>query len=154
MADTYTVLDSYKTIQVISNTQVADIQYISAASVPTGIGFLYSMAYTVWQNGPPYVVLEEIATLLEDLVNSAHVVAGQGVQDLDKNGLLADYQELVVEYDRGPQGLPPLQGTVSMAMGVFSLWATDPSIADQLGQPTPAQVCGAEYNRLKALAGG
>jgi hypothetical protein len=153
MADAYFVQDSYKTTQVASGTQVVDVQYITCLTIPTGIGFAYAMIYTTWQNGPPYDALQAIAVLLEDLVTSAHVVAGQAVQDLDANGLLADYVDLIVELDRSAQGLTPLQGTVSMSMPFIQLWAIDPNIGNASGQPTPSAKCAEEYARLQALAG-
>jgi hypothetical protein len=153
MADAYFVQDSYKTTQVASGTQVVDIQYIVCLTIPTGIGFAYPMIYTTWQNGPPYVALQAIAVLLEDLVTSAHVVAGQAVQDLDANGLLQDYVDLIVQLDRSAQGLTPLDGTVSMSMSFIQLWAIDPSIGNASGQPTPSAKCAEEYARLQALAG-
>lgn len=147
------ILDSYKTVQVTSDTTVQDIQYITCRTIPTGITFAYPMAHSVWKAGPPYLILNEIATLLEDQVSGGYVVAGSAVQDLDAAGLLADYVDLIVQYDQTAVGLPPLQGTVSIPMGIISLYASDPGIASQSGIPTPGTTIGEEYARLKALAG-
>lgn len=153
MAENYVVLDSYKTVQVASQTQVTDVQYITCSSTPSGIGFNYAMYYGTWKNGPPYIALEAFATTLENLVTYDHVVAGQGVQDLDANGLLQDYIDVIVQLDRSAQGLPPLEGTASIPNSIIELlYVQDLPLPS--GEKTPAQITGAEYSRLEALAAG
>lgn len=154
MAVNYSVIDSYKTTQVLGGTTVQDVQYMVIRTIPTGITLAYAMAYTTYQAGGPYTILEEISTLLEDLVTNSHVVAGSDVSDLDKDGLLTDYCDLIVELDQSAAGLPPLDGTVSIPVGIISLYASDPSIASQSGNPSPASLCDEEYKRLQTLAAG
>jgi hypothetical protein len=154
MADTYQVLDAYKTIQVLSAQQVVDVEYVTISTFPTGIQLSYAMPLEVWKNGPPYTVFDLMAALLENLVTNYHVVAGSAVQDIDKNGLLTDYCDLIVEYDRSATGQPPLQGTVSIPVSLIYLEATDPEIANAEQVTPPGALCEAEYQRLAALAGG
>jgi hypothetical protein len=147
------IIDSYKTVQVLSDTTVQDIQFITCRTVPTGITFSYAMAHSTWKAGPPYVILIDIETLLEDLVTNSHVVGGSAVQDLDSAGLLADYCDVVVQFDQTAAGLPPLEGTVSLPMGVVALFAGDANIANASGLQTPESRVLDEYARLQALAG-
>src|ERR1700752_2891085 len=153
MAANNEIIDSFRTVQVLSQQTVVDIQYITARTLPTGMTFSYAMARSTWLAGPPYVIIDEMAALLESLVTSSHVVAGQAVQDQDASGLLTDFVDLVVRYIQPNPTPPPLQGTVSYPIGQLALWAGDPNIAEAAGGPTPAQVMLVEYNRLKGLAG-
>jgi hypothetical protein len=154
MAAQYQVLDAYKTIQVLSQTQVVDVEYVTISTFPTGITLTYAMPIGTWQSGPPYTVFELMAAELENLVTNYHVVAGSAVQDIDANGLLADYVDCIVELDRSATGLPPLQGTVSIPVSLIYLEATDPNIANAEQAVPPGALCQLEYERLVALAGG
>lgn len=154
MADVYYVIDSYKSIQVLSPTTVSDVQYVTIATIPTQITLTYPMEYAVWKKGPPYDQLNAMAQELENLVTNYHVVAGSAVQDLDANGLLVDYVDLIVEYVQPTAGLPPLQGTVSIPVSLIYLEATDPILANALHSTPPGGLCEEEYVRLQALAGG
>ena len=154
MAGNYFVLDAYKTIQVLAQNKVADVEYVTISTIPTGITLSYAMPHEVWTQGPPYTALDLMAAELENLVTNYHVVAGNAVQDLDKNGLLTDYVDAVIEYDRAATGLPPLQGTVSLPVSLLYLEATDPTLANAEQATPPGALCEAEYLRLQALAGG
>jgi len=154
MPGAYQVIDAYKTIQVLSPSTVSDIEYVTISTLPTGIQLSYAMPLEVWQKGPPYTVFDLISAELENLVTNYHVVAGTAVQDIDKNGLLVDYCDLVIEYDRTATGLPPLQGTVSIPVSLISLAATDPELANALHTTPPGGLCEEEYLRLQALDAG
>lgn len=154
MADSYIVLDAYKTIQVVSSQLVSDVEYVTISTLPTQITLSYAMDHEVWKKGPPYDQLEAMAQLLENLVTNYHVIAGSAVQDLDANGLLTDYVDVIVQFDRAAASLPPLQGTVSIPVSTIYLEATDPLIANALHITPPGAMCEAEYLRLQALAGG
>jgi len=154
MAANYVVLDSYKTVQVLSQQTVQDVQYVTAASLPTRITYSWAMPYEIWTAGPgSWTVLGAIATEFENLVTYEHVIAGSAVQDLDANGLLVDYTDVIVQYDRSAQGLPPLEGTVSIPIALIVLLEAEEGLPVPPGTQTPAELCGAEYDRLKALAG-
>src|SRR6185437_2383125 len=111
---------SYRTVKVMDGLTTLDIQFVSAVTVPTGIGFAYGVPYDSWQagSGPGIGILESIAGQLELLASGHHVVAGMATQDLDANGLLADFASVVVEYDRGAAG-PPLQTTVDIPIDLL-----------------------------------
>lgn len=154
MPATYDVIDSYKTTQSLSQQQVVDVQYITISTVPTGITLSYAMPLKIWKEGPPYDVLDGMAVELENLVTNSHVVAGQAVADLDANGLLADYVDLIVQYNQPNSNLPPLQGTASIPVGIIELQATDPEFFGPGHIMTPGQRVGVEYERLVALSKG
>jgi hypothetical protein len=150
----YIVLDTQTTIQVISPTTVLDIEYVTASTTPTGVIFAYPLLEETWQANGGGETLGNIATAIENLVTSNHVVGGSNSQDLDNSGLLVDYVDLIVEYDP-PNGLP-LQSTVSVPISAFV--GTELGIGGIVipGIETPEQYVEAEYDRLVALvaAGG
>lgn len=154
MAANYEVLESYKTIQVLSGQTIQDVQYVTAKTIPTGIVFSYAVDYGIWRfdHGPQ--IIANIADELEFLVTNNHVVAGAPVQDLDANGLLVDYCDVIVRLDRSAQGLPPLDGTVSLSMTLI-VWETQPEGGgNPPGGTTAEGLCSQEYARLEALNAG
>lgn len=153
MAVNYQIIDSYKTTVVLAGTTVNDAQYIVTQTIPTGITFGYAMDHALWLLGGPYTILEQMSAILENCVTNNHVVAGNDVQDLDKNGLLTDYCDLIVELDQTAANLPPLDGTVSLPVKTLELFA---SLPPDSTPPTksPATLCDEEYARLKTLAAG
>ena len=74
------------------------------------------------------------------------------MQDVDASGLLVDLVEVVVEYDRTAQGLPPLQGTVQIPIQAFFSQDTGIGGFHIPGGESPNQYVVDEYNRLAALA--
>lgn len=150
----YSVITSYRTIQVLSATTVQDAEYVVCSTLPHNIGFAYSIPLEVWNANKGGESLGAIATVLEDLAVNDHVVAGTGTQDIDSNGLLVDNVTLTLEYDRSATGQPPLQGEVSIPVNIVLLEGTDPALLGPAGIETPAQQTAAEYARLESLATG
>src|SRR5690349_137074 len=111
---------SYRTVKVMDGLTTLDIQYVSAVTIPSGIGFAYGVPYDSWQagSGPGIGILESLAGQIEILVSGHHVVAGTATQDLDANGLLQDFVSVVVEYDRGGTAAP-LQTTVDIPVDLL-----------------------------------
>lgn len=152
MADAFYAVTSFQTVQVSIGNTVQDVEYVTCATIPTGIGFSYPVALSTWRADSGVQVLGAIATELENLATFEHVVGGDAVQTIDVNGLLADASELVVEYDRSARGLPPLQGTVTIPLSLIVLLEAEQGLPVPPGTLTPAQIVGAEYQRLAALA--
>lgn len=155
MASFY-VVGAYRTVKVLSGQTTLDVEYVTCATIPTGITFAYGVPIDSWAGGvgAGIGILDSIAVQLEELVTNLHVVSGTAINDLDKNGLLEDLVSLTVEYDRGG-ALPPLFGTVEIPVNDFVL--SDTGIGGLVIPPpgglTPSQQVQAEYQRLAALAG-
>lgn len=147
-------LDSYRTVKVLSATDVVDVQYVSAISLPSGFGFAYAVPYDSWVSGAGNGLLDVIATQLEQIGSNGQMVASSPVQDLDANGLLVDYVAAVVEYSQAAQGLPPLQGTANIPVQAFFGQDTGIGGFHIPGSQSPNQYVVDEYDRLQALAGG
>lgn len=148
----YQVVTSYRTVQVMSASTVLDAEYVVCLTVPSGIGFAYAVPLDSWKAGAAGGLLDVIATQLEELAASNHVVGGVGVQDIDAQGLLSDAVDLTVEVDRTAQGLPPLDGVVTIPVQAFFLQETGIGGFHVPGSVSPAALVDAEYARLEALA--
>jgi|SRR5690348_2811557 len=153
MASNYYVVTSFTTVQVLAGNTSIDVEYVTFATQPTGIGFSLAIPLEVWKLNAGGDAPGLIAAELENMVANYHVVGGDSVQTIDVNGLLADSVDLVVEYQRPTTGLPSLRSTVSIPMADLSLEATDPNIYNATGRPTPQAQVEAEYQRLVDLAG-
>jgi hypothetical protein len=154
MAGQFQVISSFQTVQVLSANTVANVEYVTSKSLPTGIAYAYAIPLEVWHRNQGGDALGLIADQLEFLVDNSHVVAGDAEQSIDASGLLADAVALIVQYDRPTSGLPPLQGTVTIPVGDILLEASDPNIFNASGKTSAESQCQAEYDRLQALAAG
>ena|ERR1051326_3380408 len=157
MADSFYVIGSYRTVKVLTGQTVVDVEYVTCATIPTGITFAYGVPIESWTFEPQAGIdlLNVIATQLEEMVTNLHVVSGTAISDLDQSGLLQDYVAVTVEYDRAAQGLPPLYGTVNIRIDNFFLTETGIGglVITPPGGLTPNAQVQQEYARLQALAG-
>lgn len=152
MADQFWVVNSFRTVQVLSATSVQDAEYATCQTIPNGLGFAYAVPYESWKAGDGGALLEVIAGQLENMAvaNGGHVAASTATQDIDLNGLLTDTVDATVVYDRSAVGLPPLYGTVSIPVQAF--FNQDTGIGGFHVGESPNQYVLDEYNRLAALA--
>lgn len=153
MADSFYPLDSYRSVQVNSATQVQDVEVVTVATIPTGIQFTYAVPLPVWNADAGVPTLNLMSAYLETLVTDHHVVGGSPSQDFDPSNLLVDYVNLVVSFDRSATGLNPLLGQADISIAsvvVFSAGAAAQGFGG--GVPDPAGLVDAEYVRLSELA--
>lgn len=150
----FTPLDSYRTVKVLTQTDVVDVQYVSAVTSPNGLGFAYAVPYASWLSGAGNGLLDVIAVQLEEIFANGEIVASSPVQDLDASGLLVDYVSVIVQLDRTAQGLPPLNGTVNIPVDAFFSQDTGIGGFHVPGTVAPNQYVVDEYQRLQTLAGG
>ena len=153
MPDSFIPLDSYRSVQVTSGTQVQDVEVVTVATTPTGIQFTYSIPLSIWKLDSGISTLDNMSSYLEGLVVGHHVVGGAPAQDFDTNNLLADYVNLIVEYDRSAQGLSPLQGVANVPIASVLIYS-EAGGAQGFGGgiPDPQGIVDDEYDRLAALA--
>ncbi len=146
-------LDSYRSTQVTTGTQVQDVEVVTASTVPTGIQFTYAIPLLFWVNNDADSTLTAMSTYLESLAADHHVIGGSPSQDYDTNNLLSDFVDLTVEYRQDAIGLPPLHGTVSVPIAsvlIFSEGAAAQGFGS--GLPDPAFLVDEEYQRLANLS--
>jgi hypothetical protein len=151
----YRVTDALRTIKVLPGDLVLDVEMVTIQTTPTGITATWGVPIDSYLGGAGAVLLGEIADGLEELVSNRHAIAGVATQRLDDAGFIADTVDMTIAYVV-PNGGPTLTGIATVSVDYFtsdfgSFQNYIP--ADQLPQ-SPADACDAEYNRLKALAGG
>lgn len=105
MADNYTTLGSYATVQVTGPTTTVDVLRISFRTIPSGV---VAVANVPYRNVGGFAVADvqtaanifigPLATGIERMMGSGMVAAAAGVEDTDASGLLVDYIDAVVEY--------------------------------------------------------
>ena len=146
----YLVINSFRTVQVLSNTTVLDAEYVVAQTQPHGFGFAYAVPLTSWLSGAGEGLLAVIADELELLASNGQAVGSVPVQDVDNNGLLTDAVDVTVAFNRDAQGLPPLYGSVVIPIQAF--FGQNTGIGGLHVGESPNQYVVDEYNRLAALA--
>ena len=151
----FRVLGSYSTVKVLPGDLVFDAEYVSFVTTPTGITASYAVPIDSWLSGAGRDLVAEIATALEDLVGSHHVIGGSGTQDLDDAGFLTDYVDLIVAYTQTPP-LGTLTGVAHVPVDSFISTQTGIGglITPGSAGATPADIVALEYERLAQIAGG
>jgi hypothetical protein len=144
----------YKTVRELAGGTVIDVQYVSFTSTPSGFGASYAIPFDSWvAGGPGHALLQVIADELETLGANHHMTGSTGVQDLDANGLLADFVDATVTYMNGALVL-----TTSVLIPVQAFFAAEPGIGGLTfttsGGQSPADQCDAAYADLEHLANG
>ncbi len=147
MADSFAVVNSFRTIQVLSATSILEAEMVTCLTIPSGLGFAYAVPIESWVSGAGEGLLDVIATQLEEMsvASGGHVAASTPTQDIDLNGLLTGTVDATVEYSRASAGLPPLYGTVSIPIQAF--FSQETGIGGFHFGESPNQ-----YDRLATLA--
>lgn len=101
----YSLLSHLSTVQVLSPTVVNEVVYATIQTSPSGVIASCVVDKAVFDKGEEGPLLTSFADDIEQLMNYQHVIAGQGSQRIDANGLVQDYVTFVVEYvpASGPQ---------------------------------------------------
>lgn len=152
----YTLVNAAPSLKVLDPNTVLQTERCSIVTQPTGIQATYEVPLTSFQTDAGAALLEVLAGALESLASGHHVTGGLSAQDFDQNGLLTDYVDLIVTYDRGIAGAPLLTGTARVPVDDFFLTETGIGglqITPASGE-TPAARCDDVYNSLANVAGG
>ena len=121
MASNYQTIDSYRDVQVISGSQVLDVQVVSAVTKPSGVTFSRAVPYQEWINQTGFDVIAQTAGAIEDLISGGLAVGGSGAEEVDPSNLLRFVVEFIVQADT-PPGLPgPFQTTVTIPVDSLTL---------------------------------
>jgi hypothetical protein len=102
------VTDSYRDVQVRSQTDVRDVQVVTFISQPSGAQLFRAIPYQEWISDPAHLALSQTADAVENIIAGGQAIAAQGVEDLDPFGLSVYLVEFLVQAP--PQN--PLQGTL------------------------------------------
>lgn len=147
----YSLVASETTTQVISPTVVIPIEYVTIQTTPSGVIASLPVMRSEFDAGAAGILLQDYANNIEQLMGMAHVIAGQGSQTLDANGLLADNVVFTVQYVPASGNATAVTAEAVVPTGLLSEGG-DPAIERVLIQEAEAIINGV-YNNLAALAG-
>lgn len=148
MATDYTVVSQRRTVQVLSQTQVADVEEVGFISHPSGTYAQREVPYISWLASGSDAWIEPLAAAIEGLFSGGLASAASFVQDVDTNGLIADFLDFTVTYQpTGGLGLP-MSTEVRIPVTALTL---DTQFGSFLGT-SPADQLRAAYDALVATA--
>lgn len=152
MADSYQVVSQRETVQVLSQTQVLDVEEVGFVTKPHGIYAQREVPLAAWAAEGAGAWIEPLATAIEGLMQTSAATFATFVQDVDASGLLTDYLDVTVSYTpAGGLGIP-MTTVVRIPINAFT-------VDTQFGIPfgtdtfvTPADAVASAYNALIATA--
>lgn len=145
----YSLLSSVDTVQVLSPTLTNDVLYCTIRTNPSGVvaSMPIPIIATDTFNGNPE--LTAFAQAIEQIMSDSRVIAAQGAQTIDPNGLIQDQVAFIVAYN--PAGATPNAITGVANVPVASLNFTDGLIGATLLESVE-QIIDNVYNSLGETA--
>jgi len=132
MAGNFVTLGSHRDIQVLSPTLVVDVERVSAATVPHNVTFERIVPLTIFGTSAADAYIGELATAIEQRLDSGLADAAAFTQDVDGSGLIIDAVEFVVSIAGGPDQPFPFSTTVTVPV---TLLTADPAFVGDLVTP-------------------
>lgn len=123
MAETWQIVSSRRTTQVLSPTRAQDVMLIGVQTKPHAVYFERAIPYTDWVQSPVGVALyaEPPADNIEYLLAQGTAVAASYIEDLDASGLVKGFIEFVLQVESNDPAKPgPFQTTVDIPIEVVS----------------------------------
>lgn len=149
MASNYVIGPEQRTVQVVSPTQVVDVQQVGFTTSPSGVYCQVVVPWAAWQLSGAAGWVEPLAAAIEGLVGQFGTTGATFAQDVDASGLIADFLDFVVSYTPTTGLGLPLTTVVRIPVAYLTL---DPAIA-VAGGLAPAELLQKAYDRLVADAG-
>lgn len=147
----YQLLDSTATVQVFSPQLVAGALLCTIQSFPSGAILIRSVPDAEFQADQGVGILSSLSDAVESILQEGIATAAQGTQGLDDAGLLFDGVIFTVTYVPPYVSPGTIEGTVTVPVNIIT---ADTSLLGGSGAASAPELILAEYNRLKALAGG
>lgn len=147
----YALVWSYSTVRVLSQTQVADVEYVTIQTQPSNVIASRTVQRAIFDKGEAGIELTNFAQAIEQIMATPHVTSAVGTQDLDDTNLLTDNVDFTVTYTdpvRAPNG-----ATAVASVNVNLLDFSDALIGRTLLGQVQAIIDGV-YANLQAAAGG
>ena len=148
----YSVRASESTVQVLSPTVVIDIEYVTIQTTPSGVIAAIPVQREQFDKGTANILLQDYANNIELMMTEPHVIAGQGAQTLDANGLLADNVVFTVEYVPAGGASTSVTAEASVPTGLLSEGG-DPAI-EKYALAQAEKIIQDVYANLAAMASG
>lgn len=149
MAGSFTVVSQTPDVQVLSPTQVLDVERVGFVTHPTGIYAEVPVFRQAWLQESQEANLAAYADAIEGLIANGLATDGSYANDLDANGLLVDYIDFVVTYVPPNPLIPPMTATVRIPLGTLGA-SGDPWFGQLPGSPD--SLIGAAWQRLQETA--
>jgi len=147
----YRVETQVRSVQVLSPTQVLPVQQIGIRTSPSAVYVEYPVPLSLWDGTDAPAVLEPLAQGIEGVIAQGLCSGGSYVQDYDKNGLLVDYFDALVEYiPPGPLGIAQ-STSVLIPLEAFLASTGDPFFT-RLPGASPQAVLVEAYDKLVAAS--
>lgn len=147
----YSIVGSYSTVQVITPSLVQPIQYTTIRTQPSGVVAAIALDQAEFNAGTSTPLLTAFADAIEQIMSRTEVIAGIGTQQLDANGLLADYVTFTVQYVGPNTASSGVTAEADVPVGMLNF--TDGAIGSLLLQEVDAIIATA-YDALAAAAAG
>lgn len=147
----YVLLSSAATVQVYSPILVSDALICTFQSAPSGSVLIRTVPQASFAADQGGALLESLSDAVEGILGEGIATDATGTQGVDNSGLLYDAVLFTVAYVP-PTPIPgAITGSVEIPVTVLT---ADTSFGAFLTGGSAAERILAEYNRLKALAGG
>lgn len=147
----FTPVSSVATVQVISQTQVADVERVGGYTVPSSIYLAINVPLKAWQGGNEAHYLDPPAEIVEGLIAEGLISGASFVEATDPSKLLVGFVDFTVSYT--PSGGASLPFTTIVRIPMTAL-ASKAAYAAYAAQPPHVKPIVTAYNRLVETAGG
>lgn len=97
MAQSYVVVAQDPDVQVLGPRNVLDVQRVTIRTRPHGALLEYPIPKILWPDAGGAIILESLASGVENMLAQGFATAATYVNDVDETGLLVDYVEFVVQ---------------------------------------------------------
>lgn len=151
MADNFTVIGSYATVQVTGASTAVDVLRITARTIPSGVVFQANAPYKNLVGikpgdveGVARVFIGPLAAGIERMMGLGFVAGATATEDTDAAGLLIDYLDVTVEYIPAEA----FSDSFSQVVRVPTQYFDEPSFFNALVRDRLLEA----YEGLKALA--
>lgn len=153
MADNYVTGPTSRTIQVLSPTEVADVERVPFVTKPSGVSGWRYVPIDAWATEGAAAWIGPLATAIEDLMAGGLASYAAMIEDVDPaTNLLADYVEFTVAYTPPGSGFTSTTrvdvpvNLLTLDTGFFG------SFGGTGGLPSPTDMLRAAYDQLVATA--
>jgi hypothetical protein len=147
----YTLQGSYSTVQVVSPSLTIPIQYVTLQTSPSNVIVSMAIDKAEFDGGTAGAILQIFTDAVEQIMQRPEVIGAIGNQQLDVNGLLADYVTFTVQYTGPGAAASGVTAEADVPVGILNF--TDGAIGGLLLSEVDAIIQSA-YDSLAAAAGG
>src|SRR5690348_1299815 len=144
-------INAVPTLQTYGPGLSQEAEFVTFYSFPSGSTLVRTIAHQDYVADKGLGLLNSLSDAVESLLQEDYVVAASGTQGLDDSDLIFDAVTFTVQYVP-PTPIPgQILGDVQVPVTILT---ADTSFSSFLSGGSATDLLLAEYNRLKALAGG